>query len=335
MSPTRSIKCALAALVAAMALPACGGDRADLTVYSGRQEQLVGPLIERYEKQSGHRVDVRYGDSAELAATVLEEGSNTRADVFFSQDAGALGALEKERRLAPLPADLVESVGPRFRSPSGRWVGASGRARVIAFNPGRVKRSELPRSVLNLTDVRWKGRVGWAPTNASFQAFVTAVRVLQGDRAAERWLRAMVANRPKAYENNVAVRDAIANGEIDVGLINHYYVAEARAQRGSSYPVDVYFPPGGDPGSLINVAGAGVLAVSDRQAVARDFVRFLQSREAQEYFAAKTKEYPLSAGVRADPSLVPLGQIRQPGIDLSDLDDTKGTLELIRRSGAL
>ena len=306
-----------------------------LTVYSGRNEDLIGPLIERYEKRTGVEVEVRYGESAELAATLLEEGDNSPADVFFSQDAGALGALEKEGRLATLPEPLVGEVEPAFRSKPGRWVGVSARARIVAYDRRELEQRELPKSILDFTRPEWQGRIGWAPTNASLQAFVTALRVTEGEDAARRWVEGIVAGDAQTYENNVAVRDAVAAGEIDVGFINHYYVAQAYAEEGRDYPVGIFQPPGGDPGSLVNVAGTGQLEGAGNPGGAQRFVAFLLSREAQRFFARKTKEYPLAAGVKADPSLVPLDRIEQPKIDLSSLDDLAGTVRLLEEAGAL
>jgi iron(III) transport system substrate-binding protein len=329
---------ACAAPLGALGLGACGeagSSEGDITVYSGRGGGLIGALIDRYEARYDTDVKVRFGDTAELASTILEEGDASPADVFFSQDAGALGALEKEGRLAELPASVLDEVPARYRSPEGRWVATSARARVVAFNRKRVRRDELPRSILGFTDERWKGRIGWAPTNGSFQAFVTALRKLEGDDTARDWLEGIVANDPQTFENNTAIRDAIASEEIDVGFINHYYVAEAQAAEGPDYPVDVYFPPGGDPGSLVNVAGIGMLASSEKRDQVLRFTRYMLSRTGQEYFAQRLKEYPVAAGVQADRRLVPLERIDQPRIDLSNLDDLRGTLELIEESGAL
>jgi iron(III) transport system substrate-binding protein len=331
----------LALLAAALGLVACGDDEGSgssgdgLVVYSGRNQDLVGDLLQRYQKDTGNKLEIRYSNSADLAATLLEEGDNSPADVFFSQDAGALGALQKENRLAKLPAKTLEAVDARYRSVDGRWVGLSARARVIAYDKRELEASDLPKSVLDLTDEKWKGRVGWAPTNPSFESFITALRKLRGDDVARKWLEGMVANDPKVFDANIPVRDAIANGEIDVGLINHYYVAEAVAEEGNDYPVGVFFPPGGDPGSLVNVAGVAILESSDKKPEAQKLVDYLLSKTGQEYFADKTKEYPLSAGVRPDPALHPLSSIEQPDIDLSDLDDLKGSVEMIRDSGAL
>lgn len=322
-------------LAASLALAACGGDDDKLTVYSGREEELVAPLFDRYEEETGTELDVRYGDTAELAATLIEEGDNSPADVFFGQDAGALGALEKEGLLASLDEDTLSRVEPRYRSQDGRWTGTSGRARVVAYDSEKLSEADLPDSILGFTDPEWKGRIGWAPTNGSFQAFVTAMRLTEGEQATEEWLRGIVENDPVTFEDNEAIRDAIASGEIDVGFINHYYVAQALEEEGEGYPVRVHHPPGGDVGSLINVAGAGIVEAGDNPDGAAEFIEFLLSGESQQYFSEETKEYPLVEGIPADPAVTPLSQIQQPEVELGQLEDLEGTLELLQQSGAL
>ncbi len=244
-----------------------GGDdepeREGITLYSGRIPPLIGPAVDLYEEEFDRDVQVRFGDSAPLAATIIEEGENSPADAFFAQDAGSLGALDAEGLLAPLPDRILELVPARFRADDGTWVGVTGRARVIAYGP-EVAESELPDSPLELTDPKWRGRVGWAPANASLQAYVTALRAERGEEVAREWLEGMVANETQTFPSNVPVRDAIAAGEIDLGLINHYYVAQAAAEQGPDYPVGVHFPPD-DLGSLVNVAGIAMLASSDRK----------------------------------------------------------------------
>ncbi|MDQ3742333.1 MAG: iron ABC transporter substrate-binding protein [Actinomycetota bacterium] len=327
----------LALAATALGIAACGGgdDGDALVVYSGRNQDLVGDLLDRYQKDTGAKLEIRYGDSSDLAATLLEEGENTPADLFLSQDAGALGALQAENRLDPIPPALLNKVDERFRSDQGRWVGLTGRARVIAYDKRELKERDLPRSVFDVPTEEWKGRVGWAPTNPSFESFVTAMRKLHGEDRAAKWLRDMVANDVRAYPNNIAVRDAIANGEIDIGLINHYYVAEAVAEEGPDYPVGVFFPPNRDVGALINVSGAGILAGTEKAADARKLVEYLLSRTGQEYFANVTKEYPLASGVRPDPALEPFEQIQAPRIDLSDLAGLQDTVKLLQEEGAL
>ncbi len=306
-----------------------------VVVYSGRSEELVGPILQRFEDASGIRIEVRYAGTSELAATVLEEGVNSPADVFFSQDGGALGALEAQAFLAPLPQDVLALVDPRFRSADGQWVGVSGRSRVLAYDTRELAEGDLPASVLDLADPAWKGRIGWAPTNASFQTFVTAMRRGLGDTATKGWLVKMQANEPHVFEGNSAALQAVAAGEVDAALINHYYLFQAQAESGQALPVANHYFTGGDPGALVNVAGVGILATADHPIAADRLVRFLLSEDAQRYFSGRTFEYPLVTGIDADPRLPSLKEIESPELDLSDLSDLKGTLRLLQEAGVL
>jgi iron(III) transport system substrate-binding protein len=305
-----------------------------ITVYSGRSEELVGPLLDRFTEETGIEVAARYGDTAEMANLILTEGQNSPADVFFAQDAGALGAVARERLLVELPDELLERVDPRFRSPAGEWVGVSGRARVVVYNTDRLDESDLPDSIFGFTDPVWAGRIGWAPTNGSFQAFVTALRVLEGDDRTREWLTGIRANDPKVYEGNNPALDAVIAGEVDVAFINHYYLMQRLAESPNVSAANLFYT-GGDPGALVNVAGAGILITADNPGAARAFIEYLLTDAAQEYFAAVTKEYPLVEGIAADPELPPLSEIGTPEIDLSDLSDLEGTLELLQEVGIL
>jgi iron(III) transport system substrate-binding protein len=338
MRPKHRLTVFVATLGVAMLGTACGGgsggagddDSRRLTVYSGRSEELVGPLYERFERASGIQVDTRYGDSAELAATLAEEGPNSPAEVFFSQDAGALGAVAAEGRLRPLPRDLLDRVDERFRDPQDRWVGVSGRARVVAYDTRDFESGELPDTVFAFTDPRWKGRIGLAPTNASFQAFVSAMRLAVGDDRTRAWLEGIEANEPVLLENNIQTLESIARGEVDVGLVNHYYVFELSKER-PDLPVRNHFTRPGDPGSLVNVSGVGLLSDSRE---ARRFADFLLSVEGQRFFATDTEEYPLIRGVRSDEDLRPLDQIQGPEVTLGKLGEKlPSTVEMIREAG--
>lgn len=335
-------------LVSIVAFAACGGGTAateapsanaslsgTLTIYSGRSEELVGPLVEEFREQSGLDVQVDYAGTTDLAATILEEGEASPADVFFAQDAGALGAVAAEDRLATLPDATLDRVDSRFRSDDGQWVGVSGRARVVAYDTRTLTEDELPTSIDGFTDPMWKGRIGWAPSNASLQSFVTAYRVLKGDDAATAWLEGIQANEPKVYEGNDAVLAAIAAGEVEVGFINHYYLMRQLAEQGDDFPVRNHFLAGDDPGSLVNVAGVGILATAKNPVAAQAFVDFLLSSESQNYFASETNEYPLIEGVEANDALPPLVNIQSPDIDLSDLSDLEGTLRIMQEAGVL
>lgn len=327
---------AISALVLAAALlPACGGGDDALTVYTGREQTLVQPLLERFAEETGISIQVRYGDTAEMASTILEEGDDSPADVFFAQDAGALGALDDAGMLRVIPASVLDAVPDRFRAPDRTWVGISGRARVVAYSTERVDPGSLPDSILGYTDPSWSGRIGWAPTNGSFQAFVTALRLIQGEDAARSWLEGILANDPVEYSSNLTAIDGIADGEVDVAFVNHYYLYVMRDEEGDDYPVANSSLTGGDPGALVNAAGIGVLRTTERQEDAERFVEFLLSEEAQSYFAEETHEYPMVEGVPADPDLVPLSELDPPDIDLGDLDDLQGTLRLLQEVGAL
>jgi iron(III) transport system substrate-binding protein len=312
-----------------------GSASGSVTVYSGRSEELVGPLIEEFTTKTGLEAKVEYAGTTDLAATIVEEGDASPADVFFAQDAGALGAVAAEGRLAPLPAKTLGRVDERFVSDDGQWVGVSGRARVVIYDTRTLEEAELPNAIEGFTDPSWKGRIGWAPTNASLQSFVTAFRVLKGDDAARTWLEGIQANEPKVYDGNDAVLAAVAAGEIEVGFVNHYYLMRQLAEQGDSFPVRNHFLPGGDPGSLVNVAGAGILSSAPNAAGAQAFVDFLLTDESQAYFAEETFEYPLVPGVAADPALPALTEIQSPDIDLSDLADLQGTLDLMQAAGVL
>jgi iron(III) transport system substrate-binding protein len=313
-----------------------GAGAGDFTLYSGRNETLVGPLVEQYAEEFGIAVDARYGGTGELAATILEEGDNTRADLFFSQDAGALGLLADEGRFAELPTELLDRAEERFRDPQGRWVGVTGRARVLAYNTEVLAADDLPVSVRDLTDPIWAGRVGWAPENASFQAFITAFRLIDGDDAVKAWLEGMIANGTVNFgDSNSAIVQAIGNGEIDAGLVNHYYVYAVGREAGEDFPVANHFFAAGDPGSLINVAGIGLIEGADNADAALAFADYLLSDEAQEYFATETFEYPLIEGVAAPEGLVALTEIGHPDIELGELADLRGSLELLSEVGLI
>ena len=326
---------ALVLVLAALAVTSCGGGET-LTVYSGRNRNLVDPIIERFAEEHDVKVAVRYGSTSGITATLLEEGDNTPADVVFLQDAGALGALTEEGVLLRLDDDLLGRVDRQFRSADGRWVGVSGRARVVVYNTEAVDpRKDLPASVLGFTDPKWKGRIGWAPTNGSFQAFVTGLRLQLGEAAARAWLEGIMANDPVDYSNNTSTVQATANGEVEVGFVNHYYLHRFLEERGEDFGARNYYLLGGDAGGMINVAGVGVVRFSDDQDLAAKFVDFLLGTEAQRYFADETFEFPLVDGVPSASEVPPLDSLDPPNLDLSRLADLRGTLDLLREVGAL
>ena len=306
-----------------------------LVVYSGRSEELVGSIFEQFEERSGVDVQVRYGETAELAATIIEEGDNSPADLYFAQDPGALGALDDEGRLTELPSKVLDRVPAHFRADDGDWVGTSGRARVVAYNTEELSEGDLPDSIFEFTDPEWEGRIGWAPTNGSFQAFVTALRVLEGEDRAREWLEGVQANDPMVYPDNLTAVEGVASGEVDVALVNHYYLFQVLEEQGEQVPVRNYYLKDGDPGALVLAAGAGILDSAENPRAAEAFLKYVLSEEPQQYFADETYEYPLIEGVETNEDLPPLSEIQSPEIDLSNLDDLGGTLELLQETGVL
>lgn len=305
-----------------------------LTVYSGRSESLVAELFEQFTARTGIELDVRYGDSGELASLILTEGEASPADLYFSQDAGGLGAVGEAGLLAALPQDVLDQVDERFRSTSGQWVATSGRVRVVVYNPDLV--ATPPAGIDDLLDPQWKGKIGFAPTNASWQSFVTALRVIRGEDAARAWLEGFAANDPVPYEKNGVVRDAVNTGEVSLGLVNHYYLYEKIAAEGADAVVakNHYFT-NGDVGGLVNVAGIGIVASSTKQEAAREFVKFLLSELGQGYFVDTTFEYPMTRSVAAYPELPKFDDLNPPAIDLSDLSSIEATQQLLEEVGLL
>ncbi len=301
-----------------------------IVLYSGRSEALIAPLLALFTAETGIEVTARYGESAEMAAAILEEGENSKSDIFLSQDAGALGALTGQTEVVTLPTDLLEQVSLAYRAENGSWMGVTGRARVLNYNPELV--TTLPTSVFDLADPGWKGRIGIAPTNASFQSFVTGMRIAAGEEATAEFLVALKENAV-IYEKNGQILDAVEAGEVAAGLINHYYWYEKAAEIGvENMKSKLTWFAAGDAGNLVNVAGISLL--SDNPA-ALTFARWLLSDAAQKYFLENTFEYSLTSDAPPSDSLPALSEIGGPEIDLTDLSSLNETLELLARAGLI
>ncbi len=323
----------LAAVGAGLAAGGCGGDRDALTIYSGRTEDLVGPLLERFSEEEDVAIDVRYGDTPQLALLLAEEGDRTPADVFWGQSPGATAYLAERDLLAPLSRDVLDLVEPALRGPGGpAGPGSAARQRVLVYNSDEVAEAELPGSVFELTEPRYRGRVGIAPTNGSFQDFVTAMRDIEGEEATAAWLAGMADNDARTYANNNAIVEAAGRGEIDMGLVNHYYNYRF-LEEDPGLPTRNHRFDAGDVGGLVIPSSASVLAASGRSEEAERFIAFLLTREAQEYFAEETFEYPLAQDVPPAEGVPPLSSLRPPDEDPGRLGDIEGTARLIQESG--
>lgn len=305
----------------------------ELTIYSGRSEGFIAPFFANWEQESGIKLNVRYGDSAELAAQILEEGKNSPADLFLSQDAGSLGAVSAAKLFTKLPVGTGSAVEDIYIAGDRSWIGVTGRARVFAYNPKVV--ALLPQSVADLTKPAYKGRVGIAPSNASFQAFVTALINEKGETFAENWLKAMKENGAQIYLKNSAIVEAIDKGQIDLGLVNHYYTWEVSQALGRDIEVENGFFAPGDIGNLVNVSGIGILGTSEKQQAARGLIDYLTSSVAQSLFVEQTHEYSLIPGAKAPASLPELKSIGSPKVDLASLEKVQATQDLLTKVGLL
>lgn len=336
-TPLKLLVVITALFAASLAVSGCSGsdDGESLTIYAGRSQQLVQPLLERFADDTGIHIRVKYGDGTDLALGILEEGNNTPADVYYGQDVGALGALEAQGRLSVLPQDILDKVGAGFRAEDGKWVGISGRARVIVYNTDDIDPATLPPSILDYTDPSWKGRIGIVPRSDGFPEFVTALRLTRGDDFTRDWLRALKANDPVTYPNNLAALQAVANGEVDVAFLNHYYLFRLLAERGEGFKARNYYFRDGDIGGLFLVSGAAILNTTEHRAAAERFINYLLEPASQQYFTEQTHEYPLVAGVKTADDLPPLAEAEPPQIDLSNLTDLEGSLDMMRETGIL
>lgn len=346
--PWARITATAAAAVLALSLSACGSgsDSSDagstaadgsgdkVVVYSGRSEDLIAPLLEKFTADTGVEVEARYAGSGELAAQIITEGDGSPADVFLSQDAGALGAVSKAGLFAPINPETLAAVPAAYSAGDGTWLGVSGRARVIVYNPELAP--NVPNTIDGLLAPEWRGKIGYAPSNASWQAFVTGLRVTRGDDAARQWLEAFAAQEPRPYEGNGPLRDAVNSGELPLALTNHYYLYELiNSTSAEDVVARNQFMAPGDPGGLVNVAGIGVLKSAAHPEQAQQLAAYLVSMPGQEYFASETTEYPLVAGIVPNGDMPPLADLQPPAVDLSQLDDLEATQEMLVATGLL
>jgi iron(III) transport system substrate-binding protein len=328
----------LVACFCLLILAGCGGVSSDqeLVVYSSRTQSLVQPLLEQYAEQTETNIRVRYANTASIVATLLEEGQNSPADVIYLAEPSGWVALSEAGLLSNLPDSLLEKVDPRFRSSQGEWMGTSGRSKVVVYNTENIDpERDLPDSIMGFTDPKWQGRIGWAPTHGEWQILVIAIRIVEGEEAARRWLEGIKANDPQTYPNLISIVQAVADGEVDVGFVNHYYVPRFIAEEGEDFRARNYYLGNGDPGAVIDVAGVAIPQSTDMREAAERFVEYMLDVEAQQYFAQETHEYPLSAGVLPAGDLPPLSSLDPPNIDPGELSELESTLRLLRETGII
>jgi iron(III) transport system substrate-binding protein len=344
-----------AILSGSITLGLSSAEHSSITVYAGRSEPLVEPLVQAFQKDTGIKVNVRYGTDAALYAALSEEAAQSPADILWANTSGALVNASKKGFFNKLPAATLKRA-LEFVPKSGTWTPLSVRFRVLAFNPAKTTDKALPASVLDLPSLsKFKGRIGWTPTYSSFQDFVTALRIMYGAAKAKTWLEGMKKLEPKAYTSNSTMLESMLAGEIDIALTNHYYVqriiagaaegefeskglaAEEKPKSGKGNVIGAHFFKTGDTGNLELVTGAAILKTSKHTANALKFINFLLSSKAQQLGANGILEYPVVGGFALPKSLGPLGDAlkRSPKIDFERLSDLEGSLKLLRSVGLL
>lgn len=307
----------------------------ELVVYSGRGEALVAPLFAQFEKDTGIKLDVRYNTTSSLATQLLTEQQNSPADVVFLQESGYLTLLAEAGLLKELNADLLKPVDTRFQDENKRWLGTSARVRVLAYNTNLVKAEDLPKDLKELTDPKWSGKIGWAPSNASMQAHVSALRVLWGEQPTYQWLEGVKNNKPVSFQKNAQIVSAVGQGDLSIGWVNHYYLYQLKKQNPSLPVANYYFPESGKAGNILIISGAGIHAHTKKQAQAEQFIAYLTGEKAQQYFANDSFEYPTRTGVATHPEVTPLADIHFAKVSQKDLAEVEPTLQMLRKLGLI
>jgi iron(III) transport system substrate-binding protein len=294
---------------------------------------LVGKLFEQIPADAPFRVEVQYGKTAEMVTRLVTEGEQSPADVIFAQDSGHLGALAERDVLAPLPESVLTQIDPQFRDTNGRWIGTSGRLRVLVYDSKKLGPDDLPKTLSELSDAKWKGKLGWAPTNGSLHAHLSALRHAWGEEKTKEWLQAVEANAPTRYPKNSPQVAAANEGAIELGWVNHYYLH--RLDKDDRTAKNWSFPTAGDPGNMLMVAGVGIRKGTPNEQAALAFIEWLVSESSQNYFAQQGFEYPTRPGVPTHtdvPALTP-GQLAT--VDQNHLADLGPTREMLTELGLL
>jgi len=312
-------------------------DSTVLTLYNAQHEQMVDMLVAAFTKETGIEVRVHSGEPPELANQIIQEGSSSPADVYFTANSPELVLLDEKGLLAKVDPGTLAKVPSRYSAPDGSWLGVLARENVLAFNPSMIQESDLPASLLDLAKPEWKGRIAIAPTDADFLPLVGAVEALKGRQAALDWLKGLKENS-QVFDDNEGVMAAVDRGSVATGIVNNYYWARLRTEEGADkLHSRIHHFSNGDVGALINVSGAGILASSPRQAAAQRFLAFLVSKPTQELIAETdvSFEYPLVPGVAPNKLLMPFDQLQPPPVGAAELGDDREAAELLREAGLL
>jgi iron(III) transport system substrate-binding protein len=334
-------RCLLGLVLVALGclLAACGSSSSkSITLYNGQHEQTTDALVARFEKLTGITVNVRNDDEDVLASQIAAEGSNSPADVIYTENSPALEYLQQKGLLAPVTASTLTHTPSRYDSPQGDWVGVSARVSVLIYNTRLLKPSQLPRSVMQLADPEWKGKLAFAAGETDFQPIVTSVARTYGDAAALRWLEALKRNAGShIYPDNETITNEVNLGQAAIGVINQYYWYRERAQVGAAnmHSAIAYLAPR-DPGYVIDVSGAGILKSSQHQAEAQKFLAFMVSAQGQQIIGhSDSFEYPIASGVKTSQPETPFADLRPNSIGVNTLGDGATAISLLQKAQLL
>ena len=331
--------------VAALALAACGSgdsatgeaplDPSKLTIYSAQHANLVDAWVKGFTADTGIQVQVRQGKDSSMGNQLVAEGDKTKADVFLTENSPAMTVVQNAGLLSPVEQSILDQVSQQYRPSSGEWVGIAARSTVLIYNPSKISEADLPASMLDLADPKWKGKWGAAPSGADFQAIVSGVLQAEGADRTETWLKGLKENA-KVYQNNIATMKAVNAGEVPMGIMYHYYWYrdQALTKEGSANTKLHYFK-GEDVGAFVSVSAGGVLKASTKQADAQKFLAWVTSAKGQEALvSSKSMEYAVGEGVASDPALPPLDSLQAPSIDPFTLDGPE-VIKLMTAAGIL
>ena len=320
----------------ALSIVSPGARAASLTLYSAQHEQTVDLLTKAFTKETGIEVKVHSGEAPELASQLVKEGKSSPADVFFTENSPELELLSEKGLLAKVAPATLASVPAKDSGSDGDWVGVFARENVLAYNTGMIQEAALPGSLLDLAKPEWKGKIAVAPTDADFLPLVGAIAAMKGRPAALEWLKGLRDNA-MIFDDDEGVAAAVDRGAVATGIVNNYYWARLRMEKGDKIQSAIHHFAGGDVGGLMNVSGAAVLKSSRNQAAAQKFLAFLVSKPAQELMAKLniTFEYPLVPGVAANPMLKPASELQPPALTLKQIGDDRDAAALLTEAGLI
>ncbi|EOZ3047981.1 iron ABC transporter substrate-binding protein [Enterobacter roggenkampii] len=306
-----------------------------IVVYNAQHENLVKSWVDGFTKETGIKVTLRNGDDSELGNQLVQEGSASPADVFLTENSPSMVLVDNANLFAPLDSDTLKQVPAEYRPAHGRWIGIAARSTVFIYNPAKLSEQQLPKSLMDLAKPEWKGRWAASPSGADFQAIVSAMLALKGEKATLEWLKAMKANFV-AYKGNSTVMKAVNAGQIDGGVIYHYYRFVDQSKTGeNSKNTQLYYFKHQDPGAFVSLSGGGVLASSKHKAQAQAFIKYITGKEGQESLRTNNAfEYAVGVNAASNPKLVPLKDLDAPKVEPSTLNSKK-VIELMTQAGLL